>query len=142
MHGKLGNLKSGAVDCMVRMVIRDHIWWTAITPCAATSQWEVIHITPRIGPAAGNCGLILDCACCRILSEDKAMVETLRPELLPREISVKADLPQIAYRWAVLHVVLLIALPGCDSDQTSLSQPCRQNGNDGKLVGIHQKGPA
>lgn len=35
---------------------------------------------------------------CRILSEDKAMVEQLRPEMLPREISVKADLPQIAFR--------------------------------------------
>ena len=34
----------------------------------------------------------------RILSEDKAMVEQLRPDLLPREISVKADLPQIAFR--------------------------------------------
>ena len=26
------------------------------------------------------------------------MVEELRPDLLPREISVKADLPQIAFR--------------------------------------------
>ena len=26
------------------------------------------------------------------------MVEQLRPEMLPREISVKADLPQIAFR--------------------------------------------
>lgn len=34
----------------------------------------------------------------RILTEDKAMVEQLRPEMLPREISVKADLPQIAFR--------------------------------------------
>ncbi|KAK9824593.1 hypothetical protein WJX72_011558 [[Myrmecia] bisecta] len=34
----------------------------------------------------------------RILSEDKAMVEELRPDLLAREISVKADLPQIAFR--------------------------------------------
>jgi phenylpropionate dioxygenase-like ring-hydroxylating dioxygenase large terminal subunit len=34
----------------------------------------------------------------KILSEDKAMVEELRPDLLPREISVKADLPQIAFR--------------------------------------------
>lgn len=34
----------------------------------------------------------------KILSEDKAMVEQLRPEMLPREISVKADLPQIAFR--------------------------------------------
>ena len=32
------------------------------------------------------------------MSEDKAMVEQLRPEMLPREISVKADLPQIAFR--------------------------------------------
>ena len=70
------------------------------------------------------------------------MVETLRPELLPREISVKADLPQIAYRWAVVHVVLVIALPGCDSDQTILSQPFKLHGYDSKLVGIHQCGPA
>ncbi|KAK9917944.1 hypothetical protein WJX75_009983 [Coccomyxa subellipsoidea] len=34
----------------------------------------------------------------RILSEDKAMVEQLRPDMLAREISVKADLPQIAFR--------------------------------------------
>jgi len=34
----------------------------------------------------------------KILTEDKAMVEQLRPEMLPREISVKADLPQIAFR--------------------------------------------
>ena len=44
----------------------------------------------------------LQCARCiyayRILTEDKAMVEQLRPEMLPREISVKADLPQIAFR--------------------------------------------
>ena len=35
---------------------------------------------------------------CRILSEDKAMVEQLRPDMLLREISVKADLPQTAFR--------------------------------------------
>lgn len=35
---------------------------------------------------------------CRILSEDKAMVESLHPEMLLREISVKADLPQTAFR--------------------------------------------
>lgn len=35
---------------------------------------------------------------CRILSEDKAMVEQLHPEMLLREISVKADLPQTAFR--------------------------------------------
>ncbi|KAK9837299.1 hypothetical protein WJX81_004912 [Elliptochloris bilobata] len=34
----------------------------------------------------------------RILSEDKAMVEELRPDMLQREISVKADLPQMAFR--------------------------------------------
>ncbi|CAK0786996.1 hypothetical protein CVIRNUC_010212 [Coccomyxa viridis] len=34
----------------------------------------------------------------RILSEDKAMVEQLKPEMLLREISVKADLPQTAFR--------------------------------------------
>lgn len=37
-------------------------------------------------------------ALCRILTEDKGMVEQLRPEMLPREVSVKADLPQIAFR--------------------------------------------
>ena len=36
----------------------------------------------------------------RILGEDKAMVERLRPEALPQEYSVRADLPQIAFRWA------------------------------------------
>ena len=34
----------------------------------------------------------------RILTEDKAMVEKLRPDMLQREISVKADLPQMAFR--------------------------------------------
>lgn len=34
----------------------------------------------------------------RILGEDKAMVEQLRPDLLPQEYSVRADLPQIAFR--------------------------------------------
>ena len=45
----------------------------------------------------------LCCACCRamlhILGEDKAMVERLRPEALSQEYSVRADLPQIAFRW-------------------------------------------
>ena len=49
------------------------------------------------------------------------MVETLRPELLPREISVKADLPQIAYRWAAVHAVLLLALPGYHSGWTFMT---------------------
>lgn len=35
---------------------------------------------------------------CRILTQDKAMVEKLMPEMLGREISVKADLPQMAFR--------------------------------------------
>ena len=60
------------------------------------------------------------------------MVETLRPELLPREISVKADLPQIAYRSAAVHLVLLVALPGCDSSKTLLTQPHRQRIKDGR----------
>lgn len=34
----------------------------------------------------------------RILGEDKVMVEALRPDLLHREISVKADMAQIAFR--------------------------------------------
>lgn len=34
----------------------------------------------------------------RILGEDKTMVEQLRPEALPQEFSVRADLPQIAFR--------------------------------------------
>ena len=34
----------------------------------------------------------------RILTQDKAMVEKLEPEMLGREISVKADLPQMAFR--------------------------------------------
>ena len=34
----------------------------------------------------------------RILTQDKAMVEQLAPEMLGREISVKADLPQMAFR--------------------------------------------
>ena len=34
----------------------------------------------------------------RILTEDKAMVENLEPEMLGREISVKADMPQMAFR--------------------------------------------
>ena len=33
----------------------------------------------------------------RILGEDKAMLEELRPQDLPREISVKADLLQTAF---------------------------------------------
>jgi phenylpropionate dioxygenase-like ring-hydroxylating dioxygenase large terminal subunit len=34
----------------------------------------------------------------KILTQDKAMVEKLQPEMLGREISVKADLPQMAFR--------------------------------------------
>ncbi|KAL6774148.1 hypothetical protein ACKKBG_A23935 [Auxenochlorella protothecoides x Auxenochlorella symbiontica] len=34
----------------------------------------------------------------KILSEDKAMVEQLRYDLLPAEYSVRADLPQVAFR--------------------------------------------
>lgn len=34
----------------------------------------------------------------QILTEDKAMVEALEPEMLGREISVKADMPQMAFR--------------------------------------------
>lgn len=35
---------------------------------------------------------------CRILQQDKAMVENLLPETLGKEISVKADRPQTAFR--------------------------------------------
>ena len=35
----------------------------------------------------------------RILGEDKVMVEQLRPDLLAKEFSVRADLPQVAFRW-------------------------------------------
>ena len=38
----------------------------------------------------------------RILGQDKAMVERLRPDLLPAEFSVRADLPQIEFRWVVV----------------------------------------
>ena len=67
------------------------------------------------------------------------MVETLRPELLPREISVKADLPQIAYRWAAVHQVLLCCT-ACLSLRPDLSDPpsYRQASCDGSLVGMHQ----
>lgn len=34
----------------------------------------------------------------KIQTEDKAMVEKLRYDLLPAEYSVRADLPQIAFR--------------------------------------------
>ena len=34
----------------------------------------------------------------KILGEDKVMVEKLRPDLLPQEYSVRADLPQIHFR--------------------------------------------
>ena len=34
----------------------------------------------------------------RILGEDKVMVEQLRPDLIPTEYSVRADLPQVAFR--------------------------------------------
>ena len=34
----------------------------------------------------------------RILTEDKAMVEELRPEALQREVNVKADQVQLAFR--------------------------------------------
>lgn len=33
-----------------------------------------------------------------ILGQDKAMVELLRPEHIPKEISLRSDMPQIAYR--------------------------------------------
>ena len=36
--------------------------------------------------------------CYRILSEDKVMVEQLQPELLEREVNVKADGVQTAFR--------------------------------------------
>lgn len=34
----------------------------------------------------------------KILGEDKEMVEMLRPDLLQHEYSVRADLPQVAFR--------------------------------------------
>lgn len=46
-----------------------------------------------------SCGIVPKWASCRrILKQDKAMVENLLPETLGREISVKADLPQTAFR--------------------------------------------
>lgn len=47
--------------------------------------------------------MITPCVCVcramlRILGEDKEMVERLRPELLGQEYSVRADLPQVAFR--------------------------------------------
>ena len=41
---------------------------------------------------------VLNSLMCRILSEDKAMVEQLRPDLLQREVNVKADGVQTAFR--------------------------------------------
>ena len=38
------------------------------------------------------------CLLCRILGEDKVMVEQLRPDLLQREVNVKADGVQTAFR--------------------------------------------
>ena len=35
---------------------------------------------------------------CRILSEDKAMVEQLRPQLVLHEAGVRADIPQQRFR--------------------------------------------
>ena len=56
---------------------------------------------------------------CRILSEDKAMVEQLRPDLLLREISVKADLPQMAFRQARMHHP-----PGLKCNSPPHPRPC------------------
>ena len=47
---------------------------------------------------------------CRILSEDKVMVEQLRPDLLEREVNVKADGVQTAFR-KVPPPLLLISSP-------------------------------
>ena len=43
-------------------------------------------------------GLMCNRRRCRILGEDKVMVEKLRPELLQREVNVKADGVQTAFR--------------------------------------------
>ena len=40
----------------------------------------------------------------RILGEDKVMVEKLRPDLLQREVNVKADGVQTAFRKVCAHV--------------------------------------
>ena len=34
----------------------------------------------------------------KIFSEDQEMVEQLRPDLISQQVSVRADLPQIAFR--------------------------------------------
>ena len=61
--------------------------------------WEHCVLMPiSCGPGgARQCKLRGSCAC-RILTEDKAMVEALKPQALQREISVKADLVQTAFR--------------------------------------------
>jgi hypothetical protein len=55
----------------------------------------------------------------RILGEDKAMVEGLRPDMLAREVSVRADLPQTAFRklrGEYLDMGYGVPPPGCEEE--------------------------
>ena len=53
---------------------------------------------PALGPLEWVADRIAVRAMRRIMAEDKAMVDTLRPELVAKEVHVRADLVQVEYR--------------------------------------------
>ena len=62
----------------------------------AAACWRGAHAWEFVNMCVLNS--MMAAALRRILTQDKAMVEQLRPDMLLREISVKADLPQMAFR--------------------------------------------
>lgn len=69
----------------------------------------------------------------KILGEDKVMVEVLRPDLLPKEFSVRADLPQVMFRklrqqWVDLGYVR----PSSPEDEQALNGAAASDGSFGK----------
>lgn len=57
----------------------------------------------------------------QILTEDRAMVEHLRPEVLPREISVRAD--QLQIQWRKLRQSYVDLGYGVDPRSTAMDLP-------------------
>ena len=77
----------------------------AAARAAPSAGWSSTWCRPGMGGRCCRCrstpawrGLLSGTCPHRILGEDKVMVEQLKPQALKREISVKADLVQIAFR--------------------------------------------
>jgi phenylpropionate dioxygenase-like ring-hydroxylating dioxygenase large terminal subunit len=80
------------------------ITFVCTTPISATRSVNrfalVRNFSKRVGPAPLQAAVdaFARRAMVRILTEDKAMVETLRPEAVAREVNVRADAAQLEYR--------------------------------------------